>query len=96
MQLHGSSRGSGGGKAAREARRILPQPLRRAFARVAAAAAQLQLLLRIAASIWPAAVGLLLSVGSSMLAFPFFTFVPLSGTFGERLPQVTAMKRRLL
>jgi hypothetical protein len=49
---------------------------------------QLQLLLRIAASIWPAALGLLLSVGSSMLAFPFFTFVPHSGTFRERLPQV--------
>ncbi|KAF6261556.1 hypothetical protein COO60DRAFT_1636708 [Scenedesmus sp. NREL 46B-D3] len=39
-------------------------------------------------SIWPAALGLLLSVGSSMLAFPFFTFVPHSGALAERLPQV--------
>jgi hypothetical protein len=38
--------------------------------------------------IWPAWLGLLLSVGSSMLAFPFFTYVPSDGTWGQRLPEV--------
>jgi hypothetical protein len=93
MQLRGSSRGSGGGKASRQPKHVmLLQPLRRVIARVAAATVQLQLLLRIAASIWPAALGLLLSVGSSMLAFPFFTFVPHSGTFREHLPQVGMLR----
>jgi hypothetical protein len=85
--LH-DGRGSSGGKAARHASHLVPKALRRMLARCKAACSQLQLLLLIAASIWPAALGLLLSVGSSMLAFPFFTLVPHSGAFRERLPQV--------
>jgi hypothetical protein len=50
--------------------------------------APLAQLLRLAWRIWPAAVALLLSVGSSMLAFPLFTYVATTGSLGERLPQV--------
>lgn len=39
-------------------------------------------------SIWPAAVALFLSISTSTLVFPFFTYVPSSGFFGEMLPQV--------
>eukprot|EP00879_Flechtneria_rotunda_P030186 GHRR01032786.1.p1 GENE.GHRR01032786.1~~GHRR01032786.1.p1 ORF type:complete len:400 (+),score=128.31 GHRR01032786.1:44-1243(+) len=45
-------------------------------------------LLSLAGCIWPAALGISLSVGSSMLVFPFFTYVPHTGAFGEALPQV--------
>lgn len=38
--------------------------------------------------IWPACLGLMISVGSSMMVFPFFTFVPHTGFFGEHIPQV--------
>uniref|UniRef100_A0A383VI82 Uncharacterized protein n=1 Tax=Tetradesmus obliquus TaxID=3088 RepID=A0A383VI82_TETOB len=86
---HNSSRGSSGGKPSRQATsNIAVRAMRRLLARCSAAVSQLQQLLLVAVSIWPAALGLLLSVGSSMLAFPFFTFVPHSGAFGERLPQV--------
>ena len=36
----------------------------------------------------PAALAIFLSVGSSMLVFPFFTYVHSTGLLGERLPQV--------
>lgn len=36
----------------------------------------------------PAAFAIFLSVGSSMLVFPFFTYVHSTGLLGERLPQV--------
>ena len=43
---------------------------------------------RIMTGIWPAAFSLFLSVGTSILVFPFFTFVPTSGYLGSMLPQV--------
>ena len=43
---------------------------------------------RIMTGIWPAAFSLFLSVGTSILVFPFFTFVPTSGWLGSMLPQV--------
>jgi hypothetical protein len=88
VPLHGSSRGSSGGRAANKAHFSAPRALRRLLARCTAATDQLLVLFQVAFSIWPAALGLLLSVGSSMLAFPFFTFVPHTGAFAERLPQV--------
>lgn len=36
----------------------------------------------------PAALCIFLSVGTSMLVFPFFTYVHSTGLLGERLPQV--------
>jgi hypothetical protein len=51
-------------------------------------AAPLLLLARIAWRIWPAAAALSLSVGSSMLVFPLFTYVGTDGPLGEHLPQV--------
>ena len=36
----------------------------------------------------PAALSIFLSVGTSMLVFPFFTYVHSTGLLGERLPQV--------
>ncbi|GAX81468.1 hypothetical protein CEUSTIGMA_g8897.t1 [Chlamydomonas eustigma] len=36
----------------------------------------------------PAAISIFLSVGTSMLVFPFFTYVQSTGLFGERLAQV--------
>ncbi|KAK9849775.1 hypothetical protein WJX84_003292 [Apatococcus fuscideae] len=42
---------------------------------------------RIMTGIWPAAFSLFLSVGTSILVFPFFTFVPTSGYLGSMLPQ---------
>ncbi|KAF8063664.1 hypothetical protein HT031_003519 [Scenedesmus sp. PABB004] len=60
-----------------------------------AAAVQLGAQLRLGAALWPAVVGLGLSVWSSMVAFPFFTFVPRSGALGERLPQVLFYSRLL-
>ncbi len=36
----------------------------------------------------PAALSIFLSVGTSMLVFPFFTYVHTTGVLGERLPQV--------
>ena len=36
----------------------------------------------------PAALSIFLSVGTSMLVFPFFTYVHSTGLMGERLPQV--------
>jgi hypothetical protein len=47
-------------------------------------------LLRLALQVSPAALALLLSVGTSMLVFPFFTYVRSTGLFGEHLPQVGA------
>ena len=38
--------------------------------------------------IWPAAMALFLSVSTSILVFPFFPYVPSSGSFGDALPQV--------
>ena len=38
--------------------------------------------------IWPAALALFLSVSTSILVFPFFPYVPSSGSFGDALPQV--------
>ena len=37
---------------------------------------------------WPAAAALFLSVSTSILVFPFFTYVPTSGYLGDLLPQV--------
>ena len=38
--------------------------------------------------IWPAALALFLSVSTSILVFPFFPYVPSSGSFGDALLQV--------
>lgn len=43
---------------------------------------------RIAVRITPAAFAIFLSVGTSMLVFPFFTFMHSTGLMGARLPQV--------
>ncbi|GLC52618.1 hypothetical protein PLESTB_000649700 [Pleodorina starrii] len=45
-------------------------------------------LFRLAARILPAALSITLSVGTSMLIFPFFTYMTSTGLLGERLPQV--------
>jgi hypothetical protein len=45
-------------------------------------------LLRLALQISPAALAIFLSVGSSMLVFPFFTYVRSTGLLGEKLPEV--------
>lgn len=45
----------------------------------------------LAQGIWPAALALFLSVSTSILVFPFFPYVPSSGTFGDALPQVTRL-----
>ncbi|GFR41593.1 hypothetical protein Agub_g2316 [Astrephomene gubernaculifera] len=45
-------------------------------------------LLRLAARILPAATAISISVGTSMLIFPFFTFMHSTGLLGIRLPQV--------
>lgn len=42
----------------------------------------------LAQGIWPAALVLFLSVSTSILVFPFFPYVPSSGSFGDALPQV--------
>ena len=42
----------------------------------------------LAQGIWPAALALFLSVSTSILVFPFFPYVPSSGSFGDALPQV--------
>eukprot|EP00878_Enallax_costatus_P011275 GHUV01011772.1.p1 GENE.GHUV01011772.1~~GHUV01011772.1.p1 ORF type:complete len:284 (+),score=84.73 GHUV01011772.1:550-1401(+) len=52
-------------------------------------------LLQLGAVIWPACLGLMMSVGSSMMVFPFFTFVPHTGLFGEHFPQVLFYSRLL-
>ena len=39
--------------------------------------------------IWPAVLALFLSVSTSILVFPFFPYVPSSGSFGDALPQVS-------
>jgi hypothetical protein len=70
-------------------RRARWQPLRRLMQRCRDASEEAAVLLPTFRAILPAATALLLSVGSSMLAFPFFTYVPLSGAFGEHLPQVS-------
>jgi hypothetical protein len=44
--------------------------------------------LKIALSIGPAATSIFLSVGTSMLVFPFFTYVRSTGLLADRLPQV--------
>lgn len=45
-------------------------------------------LLSLAWRISPAALSIFLSVGTSMLVFPFFTYMHTSGLFGERFVQV--------
>ncbi|KAK9828283.1 hypothetical protein WJX74_007233 [Apatococcus lobatus] len=50
---------------------------------------------RIMTGIWPAAFSLFLSVGTSILVFPFFTFVPTSGWLGSMLPQVLFAARTI-
>lgn len=44
---------------------------------------------RIAVRIAPVAFAIFLSVGTSMLVFPFFTFMHSTGLLGARLPQVS-------
>jgi hypothetical protein len=43
----------------------------------------------VAGAIAPAAGSIFLSVGTSMLVFPFFTYVHSTGLMGDRLPQVS-------
>lgn len=43
---------------------------------------------RLAARIFPAAASIAISVGTSMLIFPFFTYMHSTGLMGVRLPQV--------
>ncbi len=47
-------------------------------------------LLAVAWRIGPAALSIFLSVGTSMLVFPFFTYMRSTGLLAERLPQVRA------
>ena len=49
---------------------------------------QVKVLLPLLRAIMMPAVALLLSVGSSMLAFPFFTYVPTNGAMGAHVHQV--------
>ena len=44
--------------------------------------------------IWPAAVSLALSSFTSVLLFPFFTFVPMTMVFGVMQPSVSGSTRR--
>lgn len=90
-----SSKGGGSGgssssstRAGRSGPQLLLKVLSKLLRGLAACSAPLVRLLQLGGAIWPAWLGLLLSVGSSMLAFPFFTFVPHHGAFGQQLPQV--------
>ena len=50
----------------------------------------------LAQGIWPAVLALFLSVSTSILVFPFFPYVPSSGTFGDALPQVGPLTTQAL
>jgi len=48
---------------------------------------------RVAAAVAPAALALLVSVGSSMLAFPFFSYIPQTGSMGAWVSQAAFYAR---
>jgi hypothetical protein len=80
------------GKGGRKGKRLglVTRGLQQIWHGVTGAHEQVKVLLPLLRAIAMPAVALLLSVGSSMLAFPFFTYVPVNGALGAHVHQVRA------